>query len=247
MNRASGDAAIYYVDVDPLKSQLQMWHVPARRFAAANSKAAVAQLAACVRRLAGEDAIVLTEVVTNSRAVAEHLRPSGPGSVVHHGGGSLGWTGGAAVGAKLAYPERMVVSLVGDGSFLLGVPSSALWVQRRYDTPSLTIIYDNCGWAGPKFSALHVHPSGAAARFDDFHAMPIRPPDLPRSPVRRLTAGRLRLNATMTRGVALCRVAVSRYRLLLLVLALALMTALVAGCGAAQTQAPKPTSSSVGY
>jgi hypothetical protein len=35
VNRPSGDAAIYYVDVDPLKSQLQMWHVPARRFAAA--------------------------------------------------------------------------------------------------------------------------------------------------------------------------------------------------------------------
>ena len=52
----------------------------------------------------------------------------------------------------------------------------------------------------------------------------------------------------MTTGVALCRVAVSRYRLLLLVLALALVTALVAGCGPAQsTQAPKPTSSSVGY
>lgn len=52
----------------------------------------------------------------------------------------------------------------------------------------------------------------------------------------------------MTRGVALCRTAVSRYRLLLLVLALALMTALVAGCGPSQSnQAPKPSSSNVGY
>ena len=32
-------------------------------------------LTACVRRLLeGEDALVLTEVVTNSKAVAEHLR-----------------------------------------------------------------------------------------------------------------------------------------------------------------------------
>jgi acetolactate synthase-1/2/3 large subunit len=127
-------------------------------------------LTACVRRLLeDEDALVLTEVVTNSRAVAEHLRPSRPGSVIHHGGGSLGWIGGAAVGAKLAHPERTVVCLVGDGSFLLSVPSSALWVQRRYDTPALTIVYNNRGWAGPKFSALHVHPSGAAAALDDFH------------------------------------------------------------------------------
>ena len=62
-----------------------------------------------------------------------------------------------------------MVTLVGDGSFLLGVPTSALWVQRRYATPALTIVYDNGGWAGPKFSTLHVHPSGAAAAADDFN------------------------------------------------------------------------------
>ena len=59
--------------------------------------------------------------------------------------------------------------LTGDGSFLFGVPSSAQWVARRYGTPSLTIIYDNRGWAAPKFSTLQVHPDGAAAQADDFH------------------------------------------------------------------------------
>jgi acetolactate synthase-1/2/3 large subunit len=33
---------------------------------------------------------------------------------------ALGWAGGGAVGAKLASPERTVVSLVGDWSFLFG-------------------------------------------------------------------------------------------------------------------------------
>lgn len=219
VNRPSQGAAIYYVDIDPLKSQMQVWDVPARLFAAADAKVAMEQLAAyvtsnrlvndtavsarrteaerrhaavlaeveaaertpdgaitaeyltaCVRRLLdGEDALVLTEVVTSNRAVAEHLRPDRPGSVLHHGGGSLGWSGGAAVGAKFACPERVVVSLVGDGSYLFGVPSSAFWVQRRYDTPALTVIYDNRGWNAPKFSTLRVHPSGAAAAANDFH------------------------------------------------------------------------------
>jgi acetolactate synthase-1/2/3 large subunit len=229
VSRPSDGAAVYYVDIDPLKSQMQLWDVPARRFAAANSKVAVEQIAAyvrdhglvddaavsgrraaaaarhqralaeqeaaetpgdgvitgeyltaCVRRLlAGEDALILTEVVTHSRTVAEHLRPSRPGSVLHHGGGALGWSGGAVVGAKLACMERTVVSLVGDGSFLFSVPSSALWVQRRYQTPALTVIYDNHGWAGPKFSTLHVHPEGAAAAADDFHASLEPAVDLP--------------------------------------------------------------------
>jgi acetolactate synthase I/II/III large subunit len=219
VNRPRDDAAVYCLDIDPLKSQIQMWHVPARRFAGANSRVAVRQIAAfirehglidatavaarraeaeqaharnladleareqrpdgvitaeyltaCVRRLLeDEDALVLTEVVTHSKAVAEHLRPNRPGSVLHHGGGSLGWAGGAAVGAKLADPNRTVVALVGDGSYLFGVPASAQWVMRRYGTPSLTIIYDNRGWAAPKFSTLRVHPEGAAAAGDDFH------------------------------------------------------------------------------
>jgi len=61
-----------------------------------------------------------------------------------------------------------VVSLVGDGSYLFGVPSSAQWVARRYDAPALTVIYDNRGWAAVKSATLAVHPSGAAAAADDF-------------------------------------------------------------------------------
>ena len=126
-------------------------------------------LTACVRRLLeDEDALILTEVVTNSKVVAEHLRPNRPGSVIHHGGAALGWAGGAAVGAKLAAPSRTVVSLVGDGCFLFGVPASAQWVARRYDAPALTVIYDNRGWAAPKFSTLQVHPDGAAAATGEF-------------------------------------------------------------------------------
>ena len=220
VNRPSAGAAIYCVDVDPLKAQMSMWHVPARRFATASARVAVEQIArfvrdnqladpdvvatrreaaarahdqelaerawreqprsdrtmtaeyltACVRHLlADEDALVLTEVVTNSRVVAEHLRPNRPGSVLHHGGAALGWAGGAAVGAKLAAPDRTVVCLVGDGCFLFGVPSSAQWVARRYGTPALTIVYDNRGWAAPKFSTLQVHPDGAAAATGDFN------------------------------------------------------------------------------
>jgi acetolactate synthase I/II/III large subunit len=106
---------------------------------------------------------VLTEAITSYQVVAEHLRGSRPGSLLGSGGGSLGWAGGGAVGAKLACPERAVVALTGDGSYLFGVPSSAQWVARRYGAPALAIIYDNHGWAAPKFSTLLAHAEGASA------------------------------------------------------------------------------------
>ena len=48
---------------------------------------------------------------------------------------------GAAVGAGLAIKaEKMqhdlVVAIVGDGTFLFCVPSSAYWMARKYDTAS---------------------------------------------------------------------------------------------------------------
>jgi len=228
-SRPSPDAAIYDIDIDPLKPSMSMWQIAARRFAAADSKVALEQIArfvrdnvlvgagaievrravvmaasqarraaldaleqpepgvitpryltACVRELlAGTDALVLTEAITNYQVVAEHLRASRPGSLLGSGGGSLGWAGGGAIGAKLACPERAVVCLTGDGSFLFGVPSSAQWVARRYGTPALTIIYDNQGWAAPKFSTLQVHPDGAAAKADDFHVSFEPEADLP--------------------------------------------------------------------
>jgi acetolactate synthase-1/2/3 large subunit len=120
-------------------------------------------LVACVREAVGPQALVLTEAISNFHVVCEHLRPDIPGTLIGSGGSSLGWSGGAAVGAKLAAPERTVVSLVGDGSYLFGVPAAAQWLARRYGAPTLTVIFDNQGWKTPLLSARSVHPDGAAA------------------------------------------------------------------------------------
>jgi acetolactate synthase-1/2/3 large subunit len=147
-SRPSPDAAIYVIDVDPPRPTMPLWQIAARRFAAADSQVALAQIArlvraenlaeaqvvehrrtelaaahqariaaldaleqpadgvitprhltACVRDLlAGTDSLVLTEAITNYQIVAEHLRPAIPGSYLGSGGGSLGFTGGGAVG-----------------------------------------------------------------------------------------------------------------------------------------------------
>ncbi|MEU3269398.1 thiamine pyrophosphate-requiring protein [Saccharomonospora sp. NPDC006951] len=136
-------------------------------------------LVACVRDAIDDDTLVLSEAITNYPVVNQHLRRNRPGSLLGSGGGSLGWSAGAAIGAKLADPGRTVVSLIGDGTYLFGVPSSAQWVARRYGTPSLTVIFDNRGWKAPKMSTLSVRPDGVAATMDDFNVSFTPEADLP--------------------------------------------------------------------
>lgn len=87
----------------------------------------------------GSNVLFLNESISNYPSVWTHLRPEFPGQVLTSGGSSLGWGLGAAVGAILAEkgkakPRELTVLIVGDGSFMFGVPSSAYWMARRYET-----------------------------------------------------------------------------------------------------------------
>jgi acetolactate synthase I/II/III large subunit len=134
-------------------------------------------LAACVRRQVGLDAIVLNEGITNYPAICDHMARERPSTMFASGGGSLGWSGGAAIGMKLAAPERTFVVMSGDGSYMFSQPSTVHWMARRYHTPFLQIIYNNRGWKAPKFSALAIHPDGFASRAKDLDLSFDPPPD----------------------------------------------------------------------
>jgi acetolactate synthase I/II/III large subunit len=124
-------------------------------------------LTACVRDAIGPEGIVLSEGVTNFATISAHCGRTLPGTFFSAGGGSLGWNGGAAIGAKLARPKAVVASLTGDGSYLFSQPSTVHWMARRYATPFLHVIYNNAGWRAPRFSTIGVHPEGLAARGED--------------------------------------------------------------------------------
>ncbi|EKN68435.1 acetolactate synthase catalytic subunit [Neobacillus bataviensis LMG 21833] len=126
-------------------------------------------LTACVRELMDEDTIILNEGITNYGVISNHIEASIPGSYYGSGAGSLGWNGGAAIGMKLAKPDKTIISLTGDGSYLFSIPASVHWMAKRYNTPFLTIIYNNQGWRAPKNSTLGVHPHGIANATQDFY------------------------------------------------------------------------------
>jgi thiamine pyrophosphate-dependent acetolactate synthase large subunit-like protein len=60
---------------------------------------------------------------------------------IGHGGGSLGWGVGAAVGVQLGAPERQVVLSIGDGSLMYS--AGGFWSMARHQTPVLTIVWNN--------------------------------------------------------------------------------------------------------
>ena len=132
---------------------------------------------ACVRRQIGPEAIVVNEGVTNYSAINNHCARTLPGTRFTSGASSLGWNGGAALGMKLAAPEKEVVCLTGDGSYMFSIPSTVHWMARKYQTPFLTVVYNNRGWRAPRFSALAVHPEGYAAKADDLNIAFDPPPD----------------------------------------------------------------------
>ncbi len=125
------------------------------------------RLTAALRRRITADTLVVNEGISNYQTIFDHLALTRPGSMFTSGGGSLGWNGGAAIGAKLAHPKKTVIALTGDGSYMFSVPSSVHWMARRYATPFLTVVYNNGGWKSPKLSTLAVHPDGYASRADN--------------------------------------------------------------------------------
>jgi acetolactate synthase-1/2/3 large subunit len=126
-----------------------------------------AWLTACVRRHLDDDTIVLNEGISNYHTIVDHLGATRPGSMITSGGGSLGWNGGAAIGVKLAHPDKTVICLTGDGSYLFSIPAVVHWMARKYETPFLQVVYNNGGWQAPRLSTLSVHPDGYASRDPD--------------------------------------------------------------------------------
>ena len=87
-------------------------------------------------------------------------------SYSHSPAGGLGWALGAALGAKLASPERTVVCAVGDGSYTFGVPTAAHITSHMQNLPVLFIVWNNGIWNAVKNSAKNLNPDGVAAKTD---------------------------------------------------------------------------------
>ncbi len=134
----------------------------------ANDNINLQQLSSAIAQLINDQSVVAFEAPTATDRILNALRMRKPGSYFANGGSGLGWSINAAIGIKLAKPEADVITIVGDGSYVFGVPSSTYWVAATYQVPQLTIVINNGGWNAPKASTLLVHPLGRAQQSDQF-------------------------------------------------------------------------------
>ena len=137
-----------------------------------NGPLSPAYLISQLRKACPVDAIWCVEAVTLAPVVSEHIQATFPKSFINCGGGGLGWSGGGALGVKLATDDqhggrgkgKFVCQIVGDGTYLFSVPGSVYWIARRYNIPVLTIVLNNKGWNAPRRSLLLVHPDGVGSQ-----------------------------------------------------------------------------------
>ncbi|MCO5970488.1 thiamine pyrophosphate-requiring protein [Actinoallomurus soli] len=124
------------------------------------------------------DDIVVEEAVTNAGTLHETLERSLPGTMAGTGSPGLGWGLGGAVGVKLAAPGQRVITVVGDGSFMFGVPTAALCLAAEAGAPILAVVLNNDGYKASRMPVFELFPEGrSAARGDAVGTRFQSPPD----------------------------------------------------------------------
>ena len=95
-----------------------------------------------IQELTGGDAIIATDVGQHQMWSCQYYHFSRPGQLLTSGGfGTMGFGLGAAMGAKVGNPDKVVVHCTGDGCFRMNCHELA--TEEYYNIPVITVIFDN--------------------------------------------------------------------------------------------------------
>ncbi|MDN3355194.1 thiamine pyrophosphate-requiring protein [Actinomadura sp. DC4] len=137
------------------------------------------EVAEALNAVLREEDILVAEAVTNAGTLREFVHRTRPGTLAGTGSPGLGWALGGAVGVKLAAPDRRVVAVVGDGSFMFSVPTAALCLSAEADAPFLTVVLNNDGYRASRRPVFELFPDGVSAGRGEAVGTRFRyPPDL---------------------------------------------------------------------
>jgi acetolactate synthase-1/2/3 large subunit len=117
----------------------------------------------CLREIVDADSIVISEYSFRQ----EYCPLSTPGSLFAlSSAGGLGWGFPASLGAKLASPGKLVMSVLGDGAYMFANPIACHYVAQMQNLPVLTVIYNNALYGAVRRATLDMYGQGVAAEGD---------------------------------------------------------------------------------
>ncbi len=113
-----------------------------------------------------DDAAVVEAAVTTTNTSLQRLGAlKNTTGYFAHRGWALGWGLNVAIGAKLAWPDRPVIGLIGDGSALYGI--QGLWSAAHHQIPVTFVICNNAQYQILKVGAAGLQlPNAVEGRFE---------------------------------------------------------------------------------
>ena len=121
-----------------------------------------------------KDAVVIEEALSSAPGIRQLIRSDDPQSYFGLRGGGIGWGLPAAIGVKLALPDRPVLGLIGDGSAMY--TCQALWTAAHYRIGAVFVILNNSSYRILK-QRLH-GMRGLAEQTDSYVGMELLDPQI---------------------------------------------------------------------
>jgi benzoylformate decarboxylase len=121
-----------------------------------------------------KDAVVIEEALSSAPGIRQLIRSDDPQSYFGLRGGGIGWGLPAAIGVKLALPDRPVVGLIGDGSAMY--TCQGLWTAAHYRIGAVFVILNNSSYRILK-QRLHAM-RGLAEQADSYVGMELLDPEI---------------------------------------------------------------------
>jgi benzoylformate decarboxylase len=121
-----------------------------------------------------KDTVVVDETVSSGGGLRQLVKSDDAQSFFGLRGGGIGWGLPAAIGVKIALPDRPVICLSGDGSAMYTIQS--LWTAARYKIGVVFVIFNNTSYRILKQRLFAQR--GYAAQLDTYVGMELNNPTI---------------------------------------------------------------------
>jgi acetolactate synthase-1/2/3 large subunit len=121
-------------------------------------------LSHCISELLDDNCVLVDDTLTHNPIYGYLSKLDGSNRYFRNPGSAGGWGPGAALGVKFGLPHRDVVLATGDGFWMYGSPTAALWTAKQYGAPFLSVVYQNRSYSTGTRATAALYPDGHAVR-----------------------------------------------------------------------------------